>query len=462
MSLPLTLLSILAPSLIAAYWLHRFVLKQKLAVANEKISQLEKLCEEKNLKLEQYENLKESQSAKISDLSSTLEALKAEKRVSEASAQEKVAFLQKTHAELEQRFSELSAQALKSNQSDFLQLAKSTFEQVQKNAQGKLEERQKSIEGVIKPIAESLEKFDHKLQSLDKNRSQEQASLSEQIQNLLKAHHQLQGETTKLSQALRAPNVRGQWGEMQLRRTVELAGMLAHVDFNEQNSFESEDGRLRPDMVVNLPNGNHIIVDAKAPLQAYLEASEASSPQVQKERLGAHAKHLKNHLNQLASKAYWKQLEGTPEFVVLFLPGETFFSAALQEDPTLIDHGASHRVILATPTTLIALLKAVAYGWKQESIAKEAKAISELGATLYERVHTMAGHFSDLKKHLERSVGAYNKTLRSMETRVLPTARKFQGLQSSTTKELPEAQEIDIHPSTPSSEELSTPSLTAQ
>jgi len=240
-------------------------------------------------------------------------------------------------------------------------------------------------------------------------------------------------------QALRAPQVRGQWGEMQLRRTVELAGMVNYCDFIEQASHETGEGlRQRPDMLIKLPNGRQVVVDAKVPLAAYLDALEAQDALVQTERMQAHARQLRDHIKGLAQKAYWSQFENTPEFVVLFVPNETIFSAALEQDPRLIEIGVENKVILATPTTLIALLKAIAYGWQQEAIAREAKQIAALGRELYERIAVVTGYFAKLGRSLEQSVGHYNKAINSVESRLLVTARKFEALDSSTSEALPE------------------------
>lgn len=385
--------------------------------------------------------------------SEALARTEAQRDAERQAAAEKLALLEAAKAKLQDSFKALSSEALSNNNESFLNLAKATLEKYQEGAQGDLEKRQQAIDKTVEPVGEALKVFNERVSKIEERRAATDSSLKLQLEQLAASQVQLSRTTGSLVQALRAPQVRGQWGELQLRRTVEMAGMLNYCDFEEQASVETDEGqRQRPDMLIRLPNERVVVVDSKVPLAAYLDALQADDPEHQKERMAAHARHVREHIKGLSAKSYWTQFDNTPEFVVLFIPNETIFSAALEQDPQLIEQGVNHQVILATPTTLIALLKAIAYGWQQEAIAREAKEIAALGKELYDRVGVVAGHLAKVGKSLGQSVEHYNKAIGSVESRLLVTARKFEALDSASAEALPEVKGVEKLPTLPTVE----------
>ena len=354
-------------------------------------------------------------------------------------AQTELKILQNAENSLTNSFDALADRALKSNNQAFLELARSTFETIQAQAKGDLETRQKAIDGLVSPLKESLGRYEKQIQEIEKSRQIAYGSLTGQL-------HELQKVTGSLDVALRAPQVRGNWGEMTLRRVAELAGMSAHCDFTEQETLTGEARRQRPDMIVNLPGGRRIAVDAKAPLQAFRDAAAALTEEERNTHLARHSQYVRSHLNQLGARSYWEQLDQATDFVVLFLPGESFFGAALEQDRTLIEDGMERGVILATPTTLIALLRAVAYGWRQEQATRNAEKISDLGKELFDRVYKFAEHFEGIGEALGRAVESYNAAAGSLERRLMSSARKFQELGAASGEELPEVETLDEKP----------------
>ncbi len=378
-----------------------------------------------------------------SQLKSGMDKLETTVALERKASEEKIALLNRMTEELRESFQALSADALKSNNHAFLQLANATLEKFQSEAKGDLDLRQQAVENLVAPIGESLKKVDEQIRQMESVRDRAYGDLTNQVRSLITTQEKLQSETGNLVKALRTPTVRGRWGEIQLKRVVEIAGMLPYCDFAEQETVTTSAGRLRPDLIVRLPGGKNVVVDAKTPLLAYLEAVESTDDDLRRQKLLDHARQVQTHMAQLSSKAYQEQFDPTPEFVVMFLPGETFFSAALEQEPALIERGVAQKVIPASPTTLIALLKAVAYGWNQEKLARNAREISVLGKELHERLRLLGAHVENVGKGLDRAVEAYNKAVGSLESRVMVSARKFVELGAPGTEEIAELNPIE-------------------
>ncbi|HKZ71873.1 MAG TPA: DNA recombination protein RmuC [Nitrospirota bacterium] len=360
--------------------------------------------------------------------------------------EEQKALIETMKKEMTDTFNALSSAALKSSSEDFLRLASQHLGNIVTDTKGRLGEHQTAIDGLVKPLQEALKRYEEQINALEAKRRQDYGGLEEQIKTLTSTHQQLQRETSSLVTALRKPQVSGSWGQLSLKRTAELAGMASYCDFYEQVSVNTEAGRLRPDMIIRLPNGREIVVDAKAPVDAYLNATSASSEEERQKGLTNYVNQVRAHMNALGAKSYWEQFPKSPEIVVMFLPGESFFSAALEHDPALIEDSSLKKVVLATPTTFIALLKAIAYGWQQEQMTKNAQQISMLGKELYERISTLSGHFGDVGNSIEKAVAAYNRAVGSLESRVLPSVRRFKELGATGAEEIPVLEQIDQKP----------------
>lgn len=360
-------------------------------------------------------------------------------------AQEQQRYFSSHHQQMSDAFKALSSDLLQAQTSQFLDLATGRLERFQEASKQELRQRQQAIDHLVQPLKVSLERFEQKIGEFEQARAQAHGAVKEQISLLAQAQGQLQQEASKLAASLRIPNVRGRWGEMQLRRVVEMAGMVEHCDFVVQESI-GEGKRWRPDLIVNLPNGRQVVIDAKTPLVAYLDAMDCSHEEERQKKLKEHARHVRSHLNQLSSKSYWEQLSASPEFVILFLPAESFFQAALEQDASLLETGMEQRVLLATPMTLVALLKAVAVGWQQERLTRHAEKMTEWGKQLHERLYLFATYFNDLRKGLDGAVKSYNQAVSSLETRLLVTARKLRDSGLTFKDELPVVEELHAVP----------------
>lgn len=369
-------------------------------------------------------------------------ALEADRRA----AQEKAALLRDAETKLRDAFAALSSEALKQNNESFLQLARTSLGEFQKTASLDLDSRQKAIDTLVQPLRESLTRVDTKLNEVERGRASAQAQLSEQLRSLAQSQQVLHAETGRLARALRSPNVRGQWGEVQLRRVLESAGLLEGTHFDMKESARTEEGRLTPDVLVRLPGAKNVVVDAKVALAAYLDAMECEDDATRDAKLKDHARQVKDHVSRLANKSYWAHFQPAPDIVVMFVPGEALLAAALQHDPLLLEYAMTKGVMLASPLSLNALLRAVAYGWQQETIAKNAQEISELGRALYDRIAKLAEHFENVGRSLAKSVQSYNQAVGTLESRVLVTARRLKDKGVTASEEFPELETVDQTP----------------
>jgi DNA recombination protein RmuC len=413
------------------------------------IPKLENLLVQRDRAIAIFQDERKEQGERIAQLE---EALTNEQK----NAAEKLALLDDAQKKLKDAFDSLASKALNTNNEQFLRLAQQTFNTVQESARGDLEKRQQAIDALVKPLKESLTSVDSKIGELEKARVGAYSTLTQQVTSLMDANAGLRTEAANLAKALSSPGVRGRWGEIQLRRVLELAGMVEYCDFDEQKSA-SVDGKMgRPDVIVNLPNKWRVAVDSKVPYDAFLEAMQSSDETVRAAKLKEHARSVRGFIDKLSSKSYSEAIQPSPDYVVMFLPGESFYYAAVEQDPRLLEYGAEQRVLVVSPMALIGLLRSIAFGWREEKLAENAREISELGKELYARLNTFVEHFVGIGSGLENAVKAYDKAGRSLKSRVLVTTQKFKDLGATTADDIIPPKEIE-YPSLISNIEDVTP-----
>lgn len=408
----------------------------KARSAEAVVNELRQQIQQKDAEIYEMRNVLDAEKRARVEALTRLEA-------AQKSFEEQKALLEAMKKEMTDTFNALSSAALRTSSEEFLRLASEHLGKVVIDTKGKLGEHKEAIDGLIKPLNDSLKRYEEQIRLMEEGRHKAYGSLEQQLRALALTHESLQKETSNLVTALRKPQVRGRWGEMQLRRVAELSGMSMHCDFTEQESVDTDKGRIRPDMIVHLPMEREIVVDAKVSLDAYLDAIPAPTDDERKAKLEKHAQQVRAHMIKLSGKEYWSQFARSPEFVILFIPGESFLSSALDYDSSLIEDGIQKRVIVATPTTFIALLRAIAYGWRQEQITKNAQEVSELGKQLYERMNTFIQHINSVGSNLDKAISAYNKAVGSGESRVLPTIRRFKELGATGAEDIPLMEQID-------------------
>lgn len=440
------------PYLIGLVVVFSFGILLTLAKSMRSLTELRVGLKAKEVELFRLEGEAVSKDQKITLLQDQLKiaeinVVRAEVQCSEMvkSIQQHKEFVTETEARFQGAFKAISDESLKNNHQAFIGLAEESLGKVLNKAKGEINQNEQSIKTSVTGLSETLKRYEEKINHLELKRREDYGGIEAQIKQLIEANKSLKDETGNLVTALRRPEVRGRWGEVTLKRVVELAGMTAHCDFTEQVTVQTEQGNLRPDMVIHLPSERDIVVDSKVSLDAYIEAISANS-EAQKGLFERHAKHVRKHMKDLGTKAYWEQFAKAPEFVVLFIPGESFLSAAAEQDPMLIEDGMANKVIVATPSTLIALLRAVAFGWRQEQVTKNAQEIANLGKELHERFGTFIQHLGKMRTSVEQSVYNFNRLLGSFEGRILPSVRKFKDLGVTGADELPETLSIDQVP----------------